>query len=167
MKRVARYSFTEEFKKEAIKLINSLMARLRFPLFFVFQWVNSFMLSAFPSVERLVSHLETALVIYNPTLSAAVSGCRVPRCTRSFLKLLNQLSVGALSQRLRAIVKSESSIEDPRDSFPHFNGVGVLLMINLNYYTTSHDTCNTEHSADRLEIDRVENCIVTVFAVLE
>jgi len=156
MKRVARYSFTEEFKKEAIKLINSLMARLRFPLFFVFQWVNSFMLSAFPSVERLVSHLETALVIYNPTLSAAVSGCRVPRCTRSFLKLLNQLSVGALSQRLRAIVKSESSIEDPRDSFPHFNGVGGLA--DGQFELPLHDTCNTEHSADRLEIDMGDNC---------
>ncbi len=60
-----------------------ILSRLRFPLFIVFQQANSFMLSAYLSVEWLASHLETALVIHSLTLSAAVSGCRVPRCTRS------------------------------------------------------------------------------------
>ena len=75
-----------------------------FPLFFVFQGVNSFMLSAYLSVEWLASHLETALVIYSLTLSAAVSGCRVPRYTRSSW----QPSLRAFHNAVHALARSWS-----------------------------------------------------------
>lgn len=46
-----RTQYSQEFREQLVKFFKEGGLTLRFPLFFVFQWVNSFMLSVHPDVE--------------------------------------------------------------------------------------------------------------------